>query len=57
MAFLPPERHNSAKSRALTERLKFVASLASPGIAMAAGFASGTYLLPILIAPNDRLKI
>jgi hypothetical protein len=37
--------------------LKFIAFLASHGIAMAVGFAPGIYLLPILIAPNDRLKI
>jgi hypothetical protein len=57
MAFLSPGRHNSAKFQALTEMLKFIAFLASHGIAMAVGFASGIYLLPIPIAPNDRLKI
>jgi len=32
--------------------MKFIALLVSHGIAMAAGFALGIYLLPILIAPS-----
>jgi hypothetical protein len=32
--------------------LKFIAFLVTHGIAMAAGFALGIYLLPILIAPG-----
>jgi hypothetical protein len=50
--FYPPSDIIRAKSRALSEMSKFIAFLVSHGIAMAAGFALGIYLLPILIAPG-----